>query len=464
MSVGSVTGSTPIADIFRATTFRWTLAVAAALLFQTLLVSSFFWWQTDRHAMKVLDQDLTGDCEELKGRDYPGLLDAITDRINGDLHRIAYAALFAADGRPILGNTAALPSRLPVDGRAHTVSLNRTLPSGLYPGHGRVVACRAVRGTTILLGHDLGELDYLNKTITRAIGLVALPALLISLTGGLLLSLRAQRRISQVQLTTERVIAGRLRERLPVFGSRDSFDRLSASVNRMLDRTEELMEELRGVGDDIAHELRTPLTRLRAGLERGCEEARTPEQFQEVGHRAVREIDHSLGTIAALLRIREIEQSRRRSEFTEVDLQRLVLDAADLYAPTAEARAVRIELDAPARVVVLGDVDLLMEAIANLVDNAIKFTPRGGRVVVSLRAQGEVATVTVADDGPGITLAERQSVLRRFHRGERSWGVPGHGIGLSLVAAIATLHDFRFVLSDAQPGCMATLQGPGRLA
>ena len=452
------------AEVLRATTFRWAIAVAAALVLQTLLVSGFLWWQTATHGMKLLDQELAGDCKELQRFDYTDLLDAVNDRVNGDLHRSGYAAVFDAAGRRIAGNTGSLPPGMRIDGQARTTSLIRSIPPTPRPDRGRVVACRSARGTTLLLGHDLDRQTYLRKTITRSVELVALPALLIALGGGLAFSRRAQRRIGRVQTAMERIIGGRLRERLPVAGTADSFDRLSASVNRMLDRTEELMAELRGVGDDLAHELRTPLTRLRAGLERGCEQARTQEQFQEVGARAIREIDQSLGMIAALLRIREIEQSRRRSEFMQVDLQRLVRDVADLYAPSAEARAVRLAVDAPTPSIVRGDTDLLMEAIANLVDNAVKFTAPGGLVQVSLRMQGGMPVVAVADDGPGIPLAERELVQRRFHRGERSWRVPGHGIGLSLVNAIATLHDFRFVLSDADPGCLASLYCPQRPA
>ena len=331
------------AEILRATTFRWAVAVAAGLMLQTLLVSGFLWWQTAAHGMRLMDRELAEDCEDLRGRSHAGLVHAVGDRVNGDLHRSGYAALFDPEGHRLLGNTASLPAGVRIDGQPYTTALMRSVPLGLYPDRARVVACRAAGGITLLLGRDLDRQIYLRRTIGHAIGLVTFPALLIALAGGLLFSQRAQRRIGRVQTAMERIIGGRLRERLPVFGSADQFDRLSASVNRLLDRTEELTVELRGVGDDLAHELRTPLTRLRAGLERGCEQARTPEQFQEVGARAIREIDQALGMIAALLRLREIEQSRRRSEFMSVDLQRLVFDVADLYAPSAEARGVRLQ-------------------------------------------------------------------------------------------------------------------------
>lgn len=446
-----------LARLLRSTTFQWAVGVTVALMLQTGLVSGFFWLQTSRHAARAIDRELAGDCAELRQRDRAGVTDAVADRNNGDLHRTGYAALFDPAGKLLIGNLEQVPPRLAADGRPHTAwALRGNLPRPA-PDQARLVACTTPDGGMLVLGRDLDDLSYTRALVTRAIALALLPAMLIALLIGVLLSMRAQRRIGRVQAATERIIAGQLRERLPVSSAQDPFDRLSLSVNCMLDRIETLMQELRGVGDDIAHELRTPLTRLRAGLERGGDEAATPEQFRAVAERAVQEIDQTLGIIAALLRIREIELARRRIEFANVELSGLLHDAVELYVPMAEMCGVTIGIDTPAPAVVFGDADLLMEAVANLIDNAVKFTRPGGRVHVRLGTSEQGAFVEVVDNGPGIDAAERQSVLRRFHRGEHGWGTAGIGIGLSLVTAILTLHEFRLTLEDAGPGCRATI-------
>ena len=446
-----------IARPFRSITFQWSAGVTIALMLQTVLVSGFFWLQTSRHAARTIDRELIEDCAELRQRDLAGVTDAVGDRNNGDLHRTGYAALFDPAGVLLIGNLEQFPAGLATDGRPHTAwALRGSLPRPA-PDQARLVACPTLAGDLLVLGRDLDDLAYTRALVTRAIVLGLLPAMLIALLIGVLLSVRAQRRIGQVQAATERIMAGQLRERLPVGSARDAFDRLSLSVNCMLDRIETLMQELRGVGDDIAHELRTPLTRLRAGLERGCREAATPEEFRAVAERAVHEIDQTLGIIAALLRIREIELARRRIEFANVELRGLLHDAVELYVPMAEMRGISIGIDTPAPAVVFGDADLLMEAVANLLDNAVKFARPGGRVWVRLETSYQGTVVQITDDGPGIDALERQSVLRRFHRGEHGWGTAGIGIGLSLVTAILTLHEFRLTLEDAGPGCVATI-------
>lgn len=408
--------------LFRSTTFQWAAGATAALMLQTVLVSGFLWLQTSRHAAKTIDRELVADCAELRQRDQAGVTDAVGDRNNGDLHRTGYAALFGPTGVLLIGNLERIPDGLVADGRPHTAGALRADLPRLALDQARLVACPTLAGDILVLGRDLDELAYTRALVTRAITLGLVPAMLIALLIGALLSMRAQRRIGRVQAATEQIISGQLRERLPVSSARDPFDRLSLSVNSMLDRIETLMEELRGVGDDIAHELRTPLTRLRAGLERGSREATTPEQFRVVADRATQEIDQTLGIIAALLRIREIELARRRIEFTNVELRGLLHDAVELYVPMAETRGVLIEIDTPVPAVVFGDADLLMEAVANLLDNAVKFARPGGQVCVRLETSHQGVVVQIEDNGPGIDVAERQSVLRRFHRGEHGWG------------------------------------------
>ena len=222
---------------------------------------------------------------------------------------------------------------------------------------------------------------------------------------------------------------------------------------------EEALQEAKVVGDNIAHDLRTPLTRVRIRLERGREHASTLEEFRAVADQAIAGLDQLLTTITALLRITEIEHSRRRERFGEVQLAPLIRDVGDLYGPIAEDKGVTLWAEAPDGATVQGDRDLLFEAVVNLVDNAVKFTPEGGRVELVLLCKEGETVIRVIDTGPGIPEIEREAVTQRFYRSDKSRNTKGLGLGLSMVAAIIKLHDFRFRIS-AGPGCTAEIACP----
>jgi PAS domain S-box-containing protein len=222
---------------------------------------------------------------------------------------------------------------------------------------------------------------------------------------------------------------------------------------------EEALQEAKVVGDNIAHDLRTPLTRVRIRLERGREHASTLEEFRAVADQAIAGLDQLLTTITALLRITEIEHSRRRERFGEVQLAPLIRDVGDLYGPIAEDKGVTLWAEAPDGATVQGDRDLLFEAVVNLVDNAVKFTPEGGRVELVLLCKEGETVIRVIDTGPGIPEIEREAVTQRFYRSDKSRNTKGLGLGLSMVAAITKLHDFRFRIS-AGPGCTAEIACP----
>jgi PAS domain S-box-containing protein len=222
---------------------------------------------------------------------------------------------------------------------------------------------------------------------------------------------------------------------------------------------EEALQEAKVVGDNIAHDLRTPLTRVRIRLERGREHASTLEEFRAVADQAIAGLDQLLTTITALLRITEIEHSRRRERFGEVQLAPLICEVGDLYGPIAEDKGVTLWAEAPDGATVQGDRDLLFEAVVNLVDNAVKFTPEGGRVELVLLCKEGETVIRVIDTGPGIPEIEREAVTKRFYRSDKSRNTKGLGLGLSMVAAIIKLHDFRFRIS-AGPGCTAEIACP----
>jgi signal transduction histidine kinase len=215
---------------------------------------------------------------------------------------------------------------------------------------------------------------------------------------------------------------------------------------------ETMIHALAGVGNDIAHDLRTPLTRARLALERGRTNATTLEQLQAVADKAVTNIDQSLTIITALLRLAEIENSRRSAAFGNVPLHEMLREVCDIYEPIAENKNINLRVEVAHRHNVRGDRDLLLEAVANLVDNAIKFTPEGGRVDIELlRGDGETI-IRVTDSGSGISEQEREAVLRRFYRSDKIRSTPGVGLGLNLVAAIVKLHGFRLAIHPGQGG------------
>jgi PAS domain S-box-containing protein len=240
-------------------------------------------------------------------------------------------------------------------------------------------------------------------------------------------------------------------------GYRGVARQITAAVRAAL--LEEALQEAKVVGDNIAHDLRTPLTRVRLRLERGREHAATLQELRAVADQAIAGLDQSLTTITALLRITEIEHSRRREGFSEVQLAPLIREAGELYDPIAENKGVALRVETLDEAAVRGDRDLLFEAIANLIDNAVKFTPEGGRVELALLQQGGETVIRVSDTGPGIPETEREAVTQRFYRSDQSRNIKGLGLGLSMVAAIMKLHSFRLKIS-AGPGCTAEIACP----
>ncbi len=240
-------------------------------------------------------------------------------------------------------------------------------------------------------------------------------------------------------------------------GYRGVASHISAAVRAAL--LEEALQEAKVVGDNIAHDLRTPLTRVRLRLERGREHAATLEEMRKVSDQAIAGLDQSLATITALLRITEIEHSRRHEAFAEVQLAPLLREVGDLYEPIAEDKRVILRVEAAVEATVNGDRDLLFEAVTNLVDNAVKFTPERGRVELALLQQEGETVIRVSDTGPGISAIEQEVVTRRFYRSDKNRNPNGLGLGLSMVAAIVKLHGFSLTIVPG-PGCTAKIACP----
>jgi signal transduction histidine kinase len=450
--------SVRLPDFARTTTIRWTLAVAGAFVLCTLVLFGFVYWQTAAYMTATFDNLITGELHIIAADTPEKRLAQIDERLRNDPRRIRIAALFGANGHRIAGNLESLPPGLAADTPANA-DVVRVDARGRYMENVRLVMEALPSGETLVIGRNIDDIAEIATIVRRALTLGLLPAFVLAVVIGLVLSSRAQNRLSEVNRRIQRIAAGDLRERLPARGGNDPFDQLAVSVNRMLGEIETLIQEIAGIGDNIAHDLRTPLTRVRVRLERGRERANTLEELRAVADQATTGLDQSLTIITALLRIAEIEHSRRLEGFSEVRLAPLLREAGDLYEPIAEDKGVALRVEAAEEATVHGDRDLLFEAVANLVDNAVKFTPEGGRVELSLRHWGGENIIRVSDTGPGISEIESGAVTKRFYRSDKSRRTEGLGLGLSLVAAIVKLHGFRFTISTG-PGCTAEIACP----
>jgi len=446
-----------LAEIIRTDTFRLAVAFAGVFALSSLLLFAFIYLQTARHETQRVDAWIGEMAASAVTEPPEELMWTVDTRLSSDLHRLTFAALFDGGGRLLAGNLRQIPPGLPLDGKVHAADSELQIAGSLVVERVRAVAERLPDGRLLVIARNIDELVTLRAIVLRALALGVIPAVLLALDAGLLLSLRALRRVKVLHQTVERIMRGALDERLPIRGTGDDFDRLAASVNGMLDEIGRLLDEIKGVGDDIAHDLRTPLGRVRARLERSRDTARTHAELQEAVDRAIAGLDQALAIITALLRIGEIEAGRRRLGFAEVDLGDIVNEMGDLYAPIAEERDIRFEIAAPFAPPVFGDRDLLIELIANVLGNAIKFTPEGGAVRLDLIGTTAGPVIRVSDTGPGIPPAEREAVLKRFYRSDKSRHVEGSGLGLSLVAAIAKLHGFTIHIGEGTPGCVFQL-------
>jgi signal transduction histidine kinase len=458
MCAALVSSSVRLPDFARTTTFRWTLAVAGAFVLCTLLLFGFVYWQTAVYLTSQYDVLLAEELRVFATNTPEQRLAEIDDRLRKDPRRIKIAGLFGADGHRIAGNMESLPGGLAPDLPTDAVIV-RVDNRGRETQHVRLAAHPLPSGEVLVIGRNIDELAEMAEIVGRALALGLLLAFGLAVAIGMVLSLRALNRLSEVNHRVQRIVAGDLRERLPTRGRDDPFDQLAVSVNRMLGEIEALIREIAGVGDDIAHDLRTPLTRVRIRLERGRERAATLDELRTVADQAIAGLDQSLAIITALLRIAEIEHSRRLEGFSQVRLADLVREVGDLYDPIAEDKRVTLRVEAADDATVHGDRDLLFEAVANLVDNAVKFTPEGGQVELALLHPEGEPVVRVSDTGPGIPESEREAVTRRFYRSDKSRRTEGLGLGLSLVAAIVKLHGFRFTIA-AGPGCTVEIACP----
>ena len=444
-----------------------------AVLFaaSALALVLFLFVSTARLLNQQVEASIRADARSLSERWREGgpvpLLEAIRDRLTENPDRDAIYLLTDAAGQRLAGNLRAWPAGVDEPAAWYELPIQR----GGVQTLARVQRFDLPGGLRLLIGRDVqtraAVRDLLGRTLLWTLGL----AVLLGIAGALAIQRLIGRMLAGVADTAAAIQAGDVSRRVRVRGRGDEIDRLAETVNAMLDRMGRLMDGVRQVSNSIAHDLRTPITRARARLEDASSHAADVAGLRTAVDRAVVDLDGVVDVFRALLRIAEIEAGGSRSGFAPVDVTPLLADLAELYGATAEERGLTLdaaELAGLPTLMLQGDRTLVQQAVANLLDNAIKFCRPGGTVRVQAEADPATVRIVVADEGPGIPPADRARVTERFFRGESARSTPGAGLGLALVHAVAQLHGGRLVLADAglgnPPGLRATLElarGPG---
>jgi signal transduction histidine kinase len=451
--------------LLRSATFRLALLYAVVFGASVVLVLGFIYWSTAAYMLRQADQTIEAEigsfAERYRVSGLGGLTSLIQERLSRRPAGASIYLLAAPDFTPVTGNLRDWPRVEPDAGGWMVFRLGDATTADDPQIHGaRARSFRLQGGYHLLVGRDMHELESIQRRIRQATISGLLIAALLALLGGALTSRTTLRRIGAINATVAEIMAGDLSRRIPADDTGDDFAQLVENLNRMLDRIEALLESVKQVSDNIAHDLRTPLARLRNRLDELRRDDGAAEARREAVEEAIRDADGLLATFAALLRIARIESGARQSGFEKVELAPLAADVVEYYEPLAEERGQKLTLRAPARPVVLGDPELLSQALANLADNAVRYTPDGGAIEVVVDEEGGRPRVSVADSGPGIPESERGPVFRRFYRLDSSRSSPGSGLGLSLVEAVAKLHRLEVRLEDNRPGLRAVLQWP----
>lgn len=307
-------------------------------------------------------------------------------------------------------------------------------------------------GDRLLVGRDISDLDSFTRQIKAAVVLSIALMFAVAGVASILVTRRTVGRIESINATSRAIMLSGLDKRIPLRGTNDEWDRVAENLNLMLDRMETLMAEVKQVSDNVAHDLRTPLTRMRGRLEKAYHSERIGEDDQSLIGDTITDLDAVLRIFSSITRIAQIETQARKGGFRTVNLVEIANEVVELYDAAAEQDATRLTIIGDREVRVTGDRDLIFDAIANLVDNAIKHGRAGGQVVVANENINGTPVISIADDGPGIPAGEYEHVFKRFYRLEHSRYTPGNGLGLSLVAAVARLHGARIEMLDNSPG------------
>ena len=436
----------------------WLLLIFAS---SAVLLFALLYWLTSGYLLHEVDARLRGELSEFHGITLSVARPAITNLSQREVATSRPYGLFDANDRRLAGNIDRLaPKRAakpatPFDYTQIVMDRGRRVTA-----HYRGIVIPLDSGEIIVVGHHIDSILAFDDRLIETLLLGLMLTIVLAVACGKALSVTSNRRIRAINESCLEIMSGRLSSRLPEHGTHHDLDRLAGVVNRMLGEIERLVGEVRNVCAGIAHDLRTPMTQLRATLDRSNRRQQTPDMYREAVDDAIEQCDVVLHRFTALLRIADIDADERRASFSVVQLDAVMLHVVELYEPLAEERAITLRVEADAAVHLLGDVDLIFGAIENLLDNALKFTQKGGKVQIRAGHHSGRATLSIVDNGPGIDVSEREAVLRPFYRSKtngRALAEPGHGLGLSLVAAIARMHQAQLQIMDCNVGCHITL-------
>jgi len=450
--------------LFHSAGVRLAVAYGGLFALSTLTLVLFLWWATIGLLNAQVDAAIRADARGLSERWRDGgaaaLLSTIRARMAGGIDDDAIYFVLGPEGHSIAGNLGAWPEAVAQVGQVYELPIKRKGERSLA----RLHRFSLPGGYSLLVGRDVEARAALRKVLTDTMAWALALIALLGAAGALTVQRLFRRMVGHVSETAAAISAGDLSPRIRLSGRGDEFDRLAATFNDMLDRIGRLMDGVRQVSNSIAHDLRTPIARARPRLEDAASHAGSTAELRTAVDRAVMDLDGVTAVFQALLRISEIEAGTRRSAFAALDIGPLLADLVELYGAVAEERGQCLVVEAAAPLPVWGDRELIQQAVANLLDNAIKFSPAGSTVTLRARvtpgAWPETVQVMVLDQGPGIPPCDYARATERFYRGESARSTPGFGLGLTLVRAVAGLHGGDARLSDAGPGLQAILTLP----
>lgn len=452
----------------RSTTFR--LALLCILIFGAVVLAlfSYVYLATDAYVLTRADEAIDADQADLitayRDRGQQGLVETI-NRLQSEKAR-ANALYLLADTsfRRVAGNLSAWPAALQSSG-GHATFDTKDHDAGLLDRPTVRASFETLPdGFHLLVGRNVGDLNQFMTRIHVALGMVILLVFVVAAVASVMVTKRTIGRIESINATTHAVMQSGLGKRVPLPGSRDEWDHLASNLNKMLDRIETLVAEVKQATDNVAHDLRTPLARMRVRLEKASLEQRDATSDQILINKSIAELDDVLHIFSALTRISQVETTNRTASFRNVDLVEIAEGVVELFDPAAEIKRMNLAVAGEQTLVIKGDRDLLFDALSNLVDNAVKHGRQGGGVIVEVKHHDDRAVLCICDDGPGIPECEYENVFKRFYRLEGSRGTAGNGLGLSLVAAVAHLHDASIKLLSNAPGLKVELRFPLRTA
>ncbi|MET0439978.1 MAG: HAMP domain-containing sensor histidine kinase [Devosia sp.] len=464
------------AQVWRTSTVRLTATFIAIFVVFAILLMAFIGWQSSVSIQRQQTDDIDREVRLFQRIEATQGIRALAFALNRLSSQPGPGVYYLGDasGQYLLGNMNDVPPEVLIDPGVYSFDYDRPDPLGEdaagmpeRPKRAGVAVVRSIElgnGMRLVVGRDVVERRGYSAIILQSFFFGVVGIILFSVVAGGVTARRVLKRIDTIRDTSTKIMSGNLSERVPITKRNDEFDGLARNLNAMLDRIEQLLQGLKEVTDNVAHDLKTPLTRLRNQAEGALRDTASPETKEKALETVIAESDKLIQTFNALLMIARVEAGAPSGALSEIDVSSIVSDVAELYTPVAEDEGIEVTTNIAEGVTLRANRELIGQAMVNLLENAMKYAKpedgRPGKISVELKREGASVVITVADNGPGIAEADRQRVLERFVRLEKSRSEPGSGLGLALVNAVARLHGGSFSIEDNGPGVRAVLDVP----